>query len=214
MKGSIDTNRIKLTEETVYDLEYIYSRLQKEFAAEELKNPTQFEKLMAGNRYKLFIAGDSITDQIIGYAFVYEIADPKALWLDYLMIEKEFQGSGCGSILFNKIAALSPGIIGVFSEVEIPDSQDKICADLQQRRIRFYERLGAKKLSIDYCLPTYDSGLPMFLYFRPSPSVRHITGHQIKKAVGSVFDYIHSDIKHKDRILENCISFVADEVFH
>lgn len=205
-------NDIELKEGNIDELKGIYSKLQKDFAPDELKSLMHLELLMTQNKYKLILARDRLLNELVGYAFVYEISDPKTLWLDYMVIENRFQGLGYGSLLYEKIAELYSDILGIFSEVEIPDDKDEQYYNQQLRRIKFYERLGARKLPFEYCLPTYDDGLPMYLYFRLSGPAKHITGQQIKNAVGSAFDYIHSDIKHRDKIREYCFASIPDEI--
>ena len=67
------------------------------------------------------------------------------------------------------------------------------------RRIKFYERHGAKKLDFNYIYPA--SGLPMDLYYIPyteeSPSKE-----EIREFIGSLFEHVHYDIKDNKIILE------------
>ncbi|HEX2925463.1 MAG TPA: GNAT family N-acetyltransferase [Ruminiclostridium sp.] len=203
---------LELKEGKIDELKYIYGKLQKDFAPDELKKLTHLELLMSENKYRLLLAQDKTINKTVGYAFVYEITEPKTLWLDYMVIESKFQSAGYGSVLYEKIAGFYPGILGVFSEVEIPDPTDVTYTN-QLRRIRFYERLGAKRLSFDYRLPTYDGGLPMYLYFRASAPVNHLTGQEIKEAVNSAFEYIHSDIRHREKIREECFKSIPDLVW-
>jgi len=41
----------------------------------------------------------------------------------------------------------------------------------------------------------------MYLYFWPSPDVEKLPKEQIQEAISETFNYIHSDIKHKDDVL-------------
>jgi hypothetical protein len=59
---------------------------------------------------RLLLAKHKCFDEVIGYAFVFEIPGINALWLDYMAIDMKFQNVGYGTLLFNKIAELNPTI--------------------------------------------------------------------------------------------------------
>ena len=131
-----------------------------------------------------------------------------------MAIDIKFQNAGYGTLLFKIAESKQEGILGIFLEVEIPDDKNESYKEEQIRRINFYERLGAKKLNIKYQLPTNNGGRPMYLYFRPSPNVKILPKEQIKKAIASAFDYIHSDVNQRDTILKTFLSAVPDEYFN
>lgn len=210
-----ELNDIEIFEGSIDDLKDVYARFEKDFAADERKDYTHLEMLMLKKKYKLLLAKHKVYKEIIGYAFIYEIDDQKVLWLDYMAIDIKFQNAGYGTLLFNKIVELKQeGILGMFLEVEIPSDEDEACKDEQFRRIKFYERLGAKKLALDYLLPTNSGGFPMYLYFKPSPSVKLLPKQQIKDTISSAYEYIHSDINRTDDVLNTVLDTIVDEHFH
>ena len=208
-----ELNDIEIFMGDISDLKSIYSRYHRDFAAAELKSYEHLEMLMVKHKYKLILARHKIFNEIMGYAFLYENDELKTLWLDYMAIANRYQNAGYGTLLFNKIAQLKEEkILGIFLETEIPDGSDATAKD-RLRRIKFYERLGAKKLNINYKLPTEDGGLPMYLFFRPSPSVKMLPKQQIKESIAAAFDYIHSDVSKKDAVLKSFLTEIEDEYF-
>lgn len=209
-----ELNDIEILEGSINELKDVYARFQNDFPADERKDYAHLEKLMTKRKYRLLLARHKVFNEIIGYAFVYQIDNQKVLWLDYMAIDVKFQNAGYGTLLFNKIAeSKEEGIVGMFLEVEIPNEEDGEYQD-QIRRIRFYERLGAKRLEFRYELPTNNGGFPMHLYFSPSSNVRVLPKEQIKETIASAFEYIHSDVSQRDEILKTFVSEVSDAYFN
>lgn len=206
-------NDIEIVEGTIDDLHEITERFETDFPSNELKSIEHIEMLMLKKKYSLLLAKHKVFDIVIGYAFVYEITNLNILWLDYMAIDAKYQNSGYGTLLFNKIPETKPELnVGIFMEIEIP-SEDAQPADNRIKRMRFYQRLGAKKLGVNYFLPTNDGGYPMHLFFRPSPSLKVLPKESIKEAIISVYNYIHSDIANRDEVAKSFISSIADEYF-
>jgi GNAT superfamily N-acetyltransferase len=199
----MDVTNIEIVEGTIQDLKNVYQRFTADFASDELKSYEHLKLLMSKKRYKLLLAKDPILHEVVGYAFIYEFDRLQGIWLDYMAIDNQYRGSGYGALLFKKLTKWKQNgfSVEIFIEVEMPEENEGFTRENQLRRIRFYERLGAKRLPIPYQLPTRDGGLPMYLYFWPSPDVELLPKELIKEAISEVFSYIHSDIKHKDDIL-------------
>jgi GNAT superfamily N-acetyltransferase len=193
----MNVNDIEIIEGSMDDLVNVYQRFTTYFASDELKSYQHFKLLMSKKNYKLLLAKDPIIDEIIGYAFIYEFNQLQAIWLDYMAIDNQFRSSGYGAQLFKELTKWAGGI---FIEVEIPEENEGGTRENQLRRITFYERVGAKCLSIPYLLPTYDGGHPMYLYFWPNRDVERLSKEQIQEAIAEVFTSIHSDVKHTDDI--------------
>lgn len=209
-----ELNDIDIIEGTVTDLKEIYARFMNDFQPSELKDLEHLEMLMGKKKYKLLLARHKIFGEIVGYALVFELDSQKALWLDYMAIDPKFQASGYGTLLFNRIAeSKHEGIVGMYMELEYPDSADEAVKADQQRRIKFYERLGAKKLGFNYKLPTKKGGFPMMLYFRPTPNVKMLPKEQIQETVAAVYDYIHTDIPDREAMLASFSGDIQDAYF-
>jgi GNAT superfamily N-acetyltransferase len=202
---------MELVEGTIQDLKNVYQCFTADFASDELKSYQHLSLLMSKKNYKLLLAKDPIIDEIVGYAFIYEFNHLQAIWLDYMAIDNQYRGSGYGALLFKKLTNWKQNrFTGLFIEVEIPEDNEGFTRENQLRRIRFYERLGAKRLPIPYQLPTNDGGLPMYLYFWPSSDVEKLPKEQIQEAISEVFNHIHSDLKHKDDILMEFYTLIED----
>lgn len=192
------------------DLNNIYDLMTQQFPKGEIKSKEKLADLILKGKYILYIAENPILsgrDSIIGYAFVYMINNYKSIWLDYLAINPIYQDSGYGTLLFNKIMSnAGGGDMNAFMEVEIPnDSTDK--SEAGNRRIRFYEKQGARILDIDYKLPTEDGSLPLYLCFKPGRNTTIINSELLSAVIKEIMNNIHSDLqtmpKVRDSILEN-----------
>jgi len=205
-------NEISITEGNLSELHNVYQRLQMDFPANELKDYKHFQKLLANEKYKLIWARQQ--EKIIGYALIYEFEHLPAIWLDYMAIDQQFRNAGYGSLFFHKITqSKRDGYVGTFVEVEIPE-EDSDSREQQIRRINFYERMGARRLNISYKLPTNDGGLPLYLYFRPSPHIHRLPKEQILAGIEEVFQFIHSDVIDKDTILNEISPSIEEEYFN
>lgn len=203
-------SRIRLVEGSVRDLNMVYIQMKTDFPAAERKSLAHIRQLMMKGRYRLLLAHDPERDADVGYAFVFEPAAPRVLWLDYMAIYPRCQGAGHGSALFTEIARLGESGLGVLLEVERADSRAKRLLRDQERRIAFYRRLGAEVLEVDYQLPTASGSLPLHLYFKPSPGVTSLRREEIQAAISAAFDYIHSDMPHRGAVLQSFIDTVTD----
>ncbi len=205
---------IEIVEGNLDDLENVYSRLTEDFAVDELKEYEQLRILLLKKKYKLLFAKHKEFNEIIGYAFIYEIDLINAIWLDYIAIDKRFQNAGYGTMFFNKIANVNQKeILGIFIEIEIPTEQEGSLKATQIKRINFYERLGAKKLNTNYELPTKNGGFPMYLYFRPAEKVQMLPKQEIMAGISSTFNYIHSDVENRKDILNKIVLTIEDAIF-
>lgn len=203
-------DNIDLVVGSINDLRDVYQQLIQDFAVDELKSYAQLEFLMTGKSYKLLLAKDRLIDETIGYAFIYELQQIKAIWLDYMAIIGRFRNEGYGTTLFNKVVQYNQDGLGLFVEVEIPtDGPEK---ENQLRRINFYERLGAKRLHIPYEFPANHGGFPMYLYFKPHVQV--LLKKQIQESIAEVFENIHTDVRNRDQILKSFLPTVEDEYFN
>ncbi len=99
-------------------------------------------------------------------------------------------------------------------EVEIAESPEPITRREQERRIAFYQRIGAHILQVPYRLPSTEAdGLPMHLVFRPSPGIHILPQDQIQSAVATAYDYVHRDIPHRDVVLKSFLPTIKDAYF-
>ena len=194
-------NTFEVTKGSISDLDIIYPKFQKHFPENERKSFSQLKELMNKGSYKLLLVKTrDMQEVVIGYAFIYCIDDPKALWLDYIAINEEYQNKGIGSMVFNHLVnCKSDECLGMFMEIEKVVDNDLN----QKKRIAFYERLGAVNLGMKYLLPTDEGGYDMHLFFRIFGKTNTLCSTTIKKAIKSTHNYIHSDINEREYIY-NC----------
>lgn len=181
------------------EMESMYPLFCEEFPPEERKTLDHLRHLLDLGRYKFMMAEvDGIGP--IGFSFLYESKDKTFYWLDYIAIEKSFQSKGYGSQFYRALLEHEPTIEQIFIEIEIPTGRD----DNQLRRIRYYERLGATDLGLDYWLPTPEGCLSMFLYGAKDSS--HWTNEQYLTAIQEALNYIHADLEHLPEVLSKIVN--------
>jgi GNAT superfamily N-acetyltransferase len=198
--------KVELVEATLSQFKEVYQFLLAEFPIEEVKSYEQLEGLLSGGNYKLLLAMEPVTNEMVGYAFIYVFEEMPAIWLDYLAIHPKMRGSGIGSLVLTQLAQYKDGGTGIFIEIEKPENEHGSQRDDQLRRIRFYERFGAKRIPISYELPTKEGGFPMYLYYKPAENLSPLTSEQIQMAISEIFQQIHSDVLDQDIILQRVLS--------
>lgn len=202
---------IKIQQGNLTDFDRIYQRFTKDFAPDELKSYAHLQLLLKKKRYKLLLAKDIELNEIVGYAFIYEIDRLGSIWLDYIAIFQEYRNSGYGSRFFKEISqSRRKNNLGIFLEVEIPEEREGNIREKQIKRIKFYERLGAIPFPFPYEFPTSVGGFPMFLYFRPGIGIECLPEKLIKKAIEEAYENIHFDINNKERILNRIFPSITD----
>lgn len=183
---------------TIEDLKKVYKSYELAFPPNERKPLAHIEQLIISGVYELILA-EQITSNVtetIGYALVSKIVATKQLWLDFIAIESHHQSSGYGSRLFNAIIDLyGQDVLGMFIEIEIPDENTPEVFEQQLKRIAFYERLGARKLDMEYLLPSNEGPVPMYLYYFPISMDTSLNRNSIRQTIEIVFGTIHSDVK-------------------
>lgn len=195
------SNKLKIIKGGLKDLDTVYIQLQKTFPPNEYKKKEAFSKLMEDGSYDLLLAISETTKSPIGYSFVYRAQETKMLWLDFISILSHQRSKGYGSLFFNAILAFYQEFYhGIFLEVEIPNGKDLN----QERRITYYNRLGAHILKLNYALPTDDGAFDMHLMYKD------ITGNSISpnkqvtmETIKSAFEYIHRDLPHRFSVYNN-----------
>ncbi|WZL82303.1 GNAT family N-acetyltransferase [Vallitaleaceae bacterium 9-2] len=170
----------------------VYAHMVEEFPANELKTYAEFVKLERDGRYDVLLAYD---EQLIGYALVYKSKAMRALWLDFLAVLPSAQSKGYGTVFFESIInAYQADYDGMYLEVEIPE-KDNVN---QQRRITYYERLGAQILPMDYWLPTQDGAFAMYLMY---VGKKEATLERTVQTIEDVFAYIHKSAPDTSHII-------------
>lgn len=179
---------MQLIENKNIDLISFYSTLQEYFPKSELKDIKVIPKILDLSEYNVF---DIYNENNIkcGFITIFEFPDNTFL-IDYFVIFKEFHSQGYGSKVLNYIKT-QPNWKGCYLEVEKENPLDKNTT----RRIKFYEKLGAKLLDINYLYPNNFAPLPMNLYFLPIDKDFLPTKRQTLNNIKILFEKVHFDIK-------------------
>ena len=195
------------------DFALIYPFYQKDFPAPERKDQTRLLALLEKEVYKLLILKYRLNSTILGYAFVHKLPFLQVLWLDYLAINPSFRGHGLGSAFLKMILTeYQPLVTGMFIEVEIPNPKDPDKALTQNKRIRFYEKSGAKRLNIPYLFPSIDGPFPMFLYYLSNVPLTTLSGSFINGTLNNVFRALHADVPNFKHVLNDNLEALPDLV--
>ena len=153
---------------TVEDLPQIYADMEQQFPPDEMYKYKNLLHLLHGDKYKILLYKRDSDGELLGYALVYTVENCNILWLDYIAILKQHQSHGYGNQLFNALWHKYCGPFdGILFSVEHVCKENPSLAKRQERRIQFYEHLGAYRLHADFQLPCENGALPMYLYFKP-----------------------------------------------
>ena len=100
----------------------------------------------------LFVAEDTRTKEVLGFAYVLRDPERDYFYLDYVAAPKGMTGRGVGGALYQRVReeALQSGAVGVFFEC-LPDdpalSRNPAILKENAARLRFYEEFGARPIA-------------------------------------------------------------------
>lgn len=195
------------------DLDTVYPLLRRDFPPAEVIDRAQLARLLAGERYKLYLAHARPAGELVGYALTFEPPSPPLAWLDYLAVDAPARGHGHGAALVDALCArlAREGRLGLLLEVEPPTSDDPRIRRDQERRVAFYRRIGARPLAVDYIYPTAGGGFPMLLFFRPIAPLNRLPAAMLRDMIAAVYDGIHDDVPGRDALLATFLDRVQDQ---
>lgn len=170
------------------DFRYIFYDMQKQFPKAELKSYDEYEELLDSNKYKVFYALENGIK--IGYVLFAEVEN--VIWLDYVAVFEKFHSKGYGSQIIEAMKTLSKDAL----ILEVEPKDEKIPNTL--RRIKFYEKLGAHKLNIEYYYPNKNGCINLDLY-----EIKYNKNANIdyKLIIEKAFEMLHSYLTHYKYIL-------------
>jgi len=183
------------------NLPEIYADLLTQFPEKALHSYEHFEYLLRETGYRLMILERETDRKMIGYCLSYSILGTGLVWLDYIAIRKDFQGQGCGKLLFlvllNAYREFADGILFPVEKIDLADPER---SPVQKRRVGFYERLGAKRLDADFRLPTIQGPCrDADLFFVPISDHYTLTARKQKDTLKMVSSLIFGDVDHSIR---------------
>lgn len=204
---------LSLRQGALSDLPLIYSHLQAQFPPDEFYSQARMEQMLQQGDYQILLY--QTQEELVGYATVYHMKRSNALWLDLLAVLPEHQNGGYGGRLFEAIfaKACQAGLQGMLLCAERVDAEDPEQAQLQIRRLQFYERHGAHRLHTDFLLPIPSGGLPMYLYYKPCADISCLPAAQQAQMLREMFASCYCHIAHAEQLLKTFNGTVVDESF-
>lgn len=125
----------------------IYPEYLQIFVEEERKEYKTIEKAFNSNITTIFEVIEE--ERFIGFITINALKDSKYAILDYFAILPECQDKGYGTSAIKQLKEIST-YDGIFIEVEKCGlGQDKEENRIRERRVKFYEDLGFRKLEFD-----------------------------------------------------------------
>lgn len=166
----------------INDFLQVYDDMCLQFPSCELKSYEHFLDLFKSGVYKLFLCE-------YGYMLAVEEKETNTLWLDYFAVYKRFHSQGKGSEIMRHFITYFSDYNGCYLELEQPDET----APDTQRRIKFYEKLGAYNLNFDYFYPAKNEPYPMELFYLPFKDKKP-DNKTVLLSVKNVFNILHTDV--------------------
>jgi hypothetical protein len=189
-----DVSFERLTDPGGAGFEALYRIYCEAFSPGSRKSRDEMAAMTRDNRYRVIALVRR--GQVCGFASLYRFDDPAFALLEYLAIDASLRSGGFGSSLvtagFGAVAEPA-GPIPVL--IEVSSSRDDMDDTSEAaRRIRFYTRLGCRRVQgLDYLLPLYPGPIypPMELLLwlpEPQPSIPQ---NALRLMVENVYDRIY-----------------------
>jgi GNAT superfamily N-acetyltransferase len=169
--------------------------LHDAISSETQLSESRFSNLLAGGKYQLFAFGPD--QDVQGFALLYFSTQFRFAWLDYFAVRADLRGRGLGSELFRETVQLARTresipdwlLFEVDDDYEGDTQRQKDCI----RRIRFYQRLGARVLeNVPYKFPSASAPpVRMRLMAYQLNSAARLVPDDVKDAVREIFINIH-----------------------
>jgi GNAT superfamily N-acetyltransferase len=128
--------------------------------ASEQKSPAELRAMLANPRYRFLLARED--ERVIGFAILY-LPDSGAFWLlEYMAVDQSLRSKRYGERIFSAAKELAASAApGAPCVLEVDQPGDKSPADDASRRLRFYQRLGCRRIAgLAYILPLEVAGTP------------------------------------------------------
>ncbi len=203
-------NSIKLSDGSDSDFRQVLELYEKDFPETERKTRKQLLKLYKECRnYKLIVARHPkwSNNEIVGYAFVYKMRRRKIFLLDYFAIAPQYRSCGFGSEFIETLLSVQYNELSMVFEIEDTSSGGTTDAI---RRKKFYQRLGAKQIPIDYYMPSANGKEKMELMVIPGNKTNIVSGKDISALMENAIKTIHSDYPHTESVINGYINRIPD----
>ena len=152
-------------------------------------------------------------DSVIGMMVIWIFEETPFTFLDYLAVHHDYRGKGIGEFCMNLIREEFKQLNkSMLIEVEDPDYGDDRITKV--RRIRFYEKCGAKWLAnTPYIIPPLDGTepTPMLLLIVTNEDVTQLEGTSIKSIVQRIYRSVYEKTE-SDLLLNSFINKIEEVI--
>ena len=175
----------------------------------------RLRELTERDDYRLYAL--QLNDIVAGMAILYLPGRQDFAWLDYMATSPDERGRGLGSALFRgllKIVTQERPAAGCLI-FEVDDAGDELepAGAINQRRIEFYRRLGARLLAnLDYLFPSPNGpAVPMRLMVCCLRDDVRVSQETMGSAIEEIFVAIHGRAK-SDPLLRSIVDHLPSEL--
>lgn len=196
------------------DFEKLYGDLVEQFPEDERYPHGDFIRLLNSGRYQLMLYRPVPGEEAAGYALVYIPPEGGVAWLDFLAVRKQYQSQGYGHKLFRAVCeSCFSAFDGVIFAVEPVSAENPELVHMQERRIRFYEHLGARRLHAEFLLPGGGGSFPLYLYYRAKNDGAVLTRSAQISAIRHMYADFYPRLDCGEALLGQFEGTVRDECF-
>ncbi|MFI3226843.1 MAG: GNAT family N-acetyltransferase [Clostridia bacterium] len=138
---------IELIKNSEFDV--INEIIEKSFPEHEIRDYDKQKELLNNPLFNIYVMRDVLTGKIKAFISIWNIED--YIFVDHFAVSSEFRNEGLGSKILQEIKDILKKKI--FLEVEPPKSE------IDERRIKFYQKNGFLLNDYKYKLPSLVEGL-------------------------------------------------------
>jgi GNAT superfamily N-acetyltransferase len=166
---------------------------------------------LQGNIHQIF--GGFWQDEVVFIAVLHPLISTDFILLTYLGTQENFRGQGIGTEFIKYIVdVVSHDQKYLLLEVENPERGSE--QEKKSRRMKFYQKLGARELkNVDYLLPPLSGNVPseMKLIILPKYSDSFIKGNLVKQLIRQIYQEVYSRSE-DDQLLKTFIETIPASV--
>lgn len=171
---------------------------ESSFPSNETRPSKEIEQMLkTDDNYHLYVFLN--TNEVVGISLLYNFKDLHVGLLDYMAVTKGNQRKGIGTQLFNfTLKGFEANVlngVGLLFEIQKENVLDERERDKRIRRIRFYERLGAKILEgVNYLLPPLQPDVEpeeMYLMIKPCVETSFLSKDSTVQYIEAIYSKIY-----------------------
>ena len=159
------------------------------------------------------IFGGFWQNQVVFIAVLHPLISTDFILLTYLGTQESFRGQGIGTEFIKYIVdVVSHDQKYLLLEVENPERGSE--REKKARRMKFYQKLGARELkNVDYLLPPLSGDIPseMKLIILPKYRDSYIEGNLVKQLIRQIYQEVYSRSE-DDQLLKTFVETIPDSV--